>query len=112
MTQKSFSVLDSLLKDKQFLKLSDTQVLTILNENDQVRIPQTTYECSIKCQYKDIELIGNLDCIDNNNIYEFKIALFNVFISFTYYFSKMYFLITRFLLFFFVHYALKVVHLY
>lgn len=48
LTQKSFSVLDSLLKDKQFLKLSDTQVLTILNENDQVRIPQTTYECSIK----------------------------------------------------------------
>ena len=48
LTKKSFSVLDSLLKDKQFLKLSDTQVLTILNENDQVRIPQTTYECSIK----------------------------------------------------------------
>lgn len=48
LNQKSFSVLDSLLKDKQFLKLSDTQVLTILNENDQVRIPQTTYECSIK----------------------------------------------------------------
>lgn len=48
LTQKSFSVLDSLLKDKQFLKLSDTQVLTILNENDQVRIPKTTYECSIK----------------------------------------------------------------
>jgi len=48
LTKKSFSVLDSLLKDKQFLKLSDTQVLTILNENDQVSIPQTTYECSIK----------------------------------------------------------------
>jgi preprotein translocase subunit SecA len=48
LTQKSFSVLDSLLKDEQFLKLSDTQVLTILNENDQIRIPQTTYECSIK----------------------------------------------------------------
>lgn len=48
LTQKSFSVLNSLLKDKQFLKLSDTEVLTILNENDQIRIPQTTYECSIK----------------------------------------------------------------
>jgi preprotein translocase subunit SecA len=48
LTQKSFSVLDSLLKDDKFLKLSDTQVLTILNENDQIRIPQTTYECSIK----------------------------------------------------------------
>ena len=48
LPQKSFSVLDSLLKDEQFLKLSDTQVLTILNENDQIRIPQTAYECSIK----------------------------------------------------------------
>jgi preprotein translocase subunit SecA len=48
LTQKSFSVLDSLLNDEKFLKLSDTQVLTILNENDQIRIPQTTYECSIK----------------------------------------------------------------
>jgi preprotein translocase subunit SecA len=48
LTQKSFSVLDSLLNDEQFLKLSDTQVLTILNENDQIRIPQTAYECSIK----------------------------------------------------------------
>jgi len=48
LTQKSFSVLTSLLVDKDFLKLSDTQVLTILNENDQIRIPKTTYECSIK----------------------------------------------------------------
>lgn len=48
LTQKAFSVLDSLLNDPQFLKLSDTQVLTILNENDQIRIPETTYECSIK----------------------------------------------------------------
>ena len=48
LTQKSFSVLASLLTDKDFLNLSDTQVLTILNENDQVRIPKTTYECSIK----------------------------------------------------------------
>ena len=48
LTQKSFSVLDSLLNDEQFLKLSDTEVLTILNENDQIRIPQTAYECSIK----------------------------------------------------------------
>jgi len=48
LTQKSFSVLDSLLKDQEFLALSDTHVLTILNENDQVRIPQTAYECSIK----------------------------------------------------------------
>ena len=48
LTQKSFSVLDSLLNDEQFLKLSDTEVLTILNENDQITIPQTAYECSIK----------------------------------------------------------------
>lgn len=48
LNQKSLSVLNSLLLDESFLKLSDTQVLTILNENDQVRIPQNAYECSIK----------------------------------------------------------------
>jgi preprotein translocase subunit SecA len=48
VSQKSLSVLDSLVNDFNFLQLSDTQVLTILNDNDQLKIPKTTYECSIK----------------------------------------------------------------
>nr|YP_010594898.1 preprotein-translocase subunit a [Stephanopyxis turris]YP_010594948.1 preprotein-translocase subunit a [Stephanopyxis turris]WAJ57633.1 preprotein-translocase subunit a [Stephanopyxis turris]WAJ57683.1 preprotein-translocase subunit a [Stephanopyxis turris] len=47
-SQKFLSVLSSLVKDEAFLKLSDTQVLKILNESDQVRTPKNIYECSIK----------------------------------------------------------------
>lgn len=46
--QKSFSVLDSLINDEKFLELSDVKVLKILNENDQVKIPRNSYECSVK----------------------------------------------------------------
>jgi preprotein translocase subunit SecA len=48
ISQKSLSVLCSLINNFNFLQLSDTQVLTILNDNDQLKIPKTTYECSIK----------------------------------------------------------------
>jgi preprotein translocase subunit SecA len=48
ISQKSLGVLQSLVNDFKFLQLSDTQVLTILNNNDQLKIPKTSYECSIK----------------------------------------------------------------
>jgi len=48
ISQKSLGVLQSLANDFKFLQLSDTQVLTILNNNDQLKIPKTSYECSIK----------------------------------------------------------------
>ena len=34
--------------DSTFLKLSDTEILKILNESDQIRIPKNTYQSSIK----------------------------------------------------------------
>jgi len=48
LPQKFISVLDSLIVDEEFLRLSDTEILKILNESDQVQSPKYMYECSIK----------------------------------------------------------------
>jgi len=48
LPQKFLSVLDSLIIDKEFISLSDTEILKILNESDQIRTPKYMYECSIK----------------------------------------------------------------
>lgn len=48
VSQKFISVLLSVLKDKLFLNLSDTELLKILNDSDQIRISKITYQCSIK----------------------------------------------------------------
>lgn len=47
-SQKFCSVLLSLLNDASFLNLSDVDILRILQENDKVSIPTTSYQCSIK----------------------------------------------------------------
>ena len=47
-SQKFLSVLISLLNDPNFLKLSETGILKLLNDSDQIQIPKTTYQCSIK----------------------------------------------------------------
>jgi preprotein translocase subunit SecA len=47
-SQKFFSVLSYLVKDKEFIKLSDVEVLKILNESELVRTPKTNYQCSMK----------------------------------------------------------------
>lgn len=47
-SQKFLSVLFSLLTDKNFLKLSDIDILRILQENYSVSLPDTHYKCSIK----------------------------------------------------------------
>jgi len=47
-SQKVLSVLKSLFIESQFLNLSSTGILKFLNEIDQIRIPKTPYECSIK----------------------------------------------------------------
>ena len=47
-SQKFLSVLSSLLQDANFLTLSETGILKLLNESDQIQIPKTTYQCSIK----------------------------------------------------------------
>ena len=47
-SQKVLSVLKSLFTTSQFVNLSSTGILKFLNEIDQIRIPKTPYECSIK----------------------------------------------------------------
>ena len=47
-SQTFLSVLNSLLTDSDFLKLSDVDILRILRETDKVSIPTNSYLCSIK----------------------------------------------------------------
>ena len=47
-SQKVLSVLKSLFTTSQFLNLSSTKILKFLNDIDQIIIPKTPYECSIK----------------------------------------------------------------
>jgi preprotein translocase subunit SecA len=47
-SQKFLSVLYSILSNKNFLKLSDIDILRILRENDSISISNTSYKCSIK----------------------------------------------------------------
>jgi len=47
-SQKFCSVLLSLLNDTSFLNLSESDILRILQENDQISLPTTSYQCSIK----------------------------------------------------------------
>jgi len=46
-SQKFFSVLVTLITDINFIKLSDIDVLRILQENDRVAIPTISYQCAI-----------------------------------------------------------------
>lgn len=47
-SQRFLSVLLSLLNDKNFLALSDLDILRILRENDRISIPGISYQCSIR----------------------------------------------------------------
>ena len=48
ISQKFSSVLNSLINDSEFKILTDTEILKILNETDQIRIPKFNYQHSIK----------------------------------------------------------------
>lgn len=47
-SQKFLSVLTFLIQHKEFLQLSDVEVLKILNESELIRTPKTNYQCSMK----------------------------------------------------------------
>jgi preprotein translocase subunit SecA len=47
-SQKFFSVLLTLITDSNFVRLSDIDVLRILQENDRVAIPTISYQCAIR----------------------------------------------------------------
>jgi preprotein translocase subunit SecA len=54
VSQKFISVLISIINDQIFLELSDTELLKILNDTDQIRITKNTYECSIKFLFNEL----------------------------------------------------------
>jgi len=47
-SQKFLSVLVLLIENEDFIKLSDVEVLKILNESELIRTPKTNYQCSMK----------------------------------------------------------------
>ena len=67
-SQKFLSVLEILIKNTAFLKLSDTEILKILNESDQIRAPKNNYQCSIKFLANELLLFEKKDQIIENSI--------------------------------------------
>ena len=55
-SQKFFSVLLTLVMDEKFLKLSDIDVLRILQENDRVAIPTLSYQCAIRSLLNNLKI--------------------------------------------------------
>jgi preprotein translocase subunit SecA len=67
-SQKFLSVLTTLVTNKEFLALSDTEILKILNESDQLRVSKNSYESSIKFLVKQLLLFEKKDQIIENSI--------------------------------------------
>ena len=67
-SQKFLSVLDTLLSNQEFLTLSETEILRILNDSDQVRVPKNNYECSIKFLVNELLLFEKKDQTIENSI--------------------------------------------
>ena len=67
-SQKFLSVLDTLLSNREFLTLSETEILRILNDSDQVRVPKNNYECSIKFLVNELLLFEKKDQTIENSI--------------------------------------------
>jgi preprotein translocase subunit SecA len=53
-SQRFFSVLLSLLNDNNFMKLTDLDILRLLQENDRISIPTISYQCSIQFLINDL----------------------------------------------------------
>ena len=53
-SQRFLSVLLSLLNDDNFMKLSDLDILRLLQENDRISIPVISYQCSIQFLLNDL----------------------------------------------------------
>jgi preprotein translocase subunit SecA len=55
-SQRFVSVLFSLLNDRNFLKLSDVDILRILRENERISIPTFSYQCSIRFLINELSI--------------------------------------------------------
>ena len=67
-SQKFLSVLFSLLNNKDFLKLSDIDILRLLRENDRVSIPTSSYHSSIRFLITELEDYYKKDQVQQNKI--------------------------------------------
>jgi len=54
VSQKFLVILTSLINNQEFLNLLDIQILKILNETDQIRVPRHNYESSIKFLFNEL----------------------------------------------------------
>ena len=67
-SQKFLSVILSLLNDENFMKLSDLDVLRLLQENDRISIPVISYQSSIQFLINDLILFNKKAQIQENKI--------------------------------------------
>ena len=67
-SQKFLSVLLSLLTNKDFLKLSDIDILRLLRENDRVSIPTSSYQSSIRFLITELAAHYKKDQVQENKI--------------------------------------------
>ena len=67
-SQKFISVLFSLLKDRQFLALSDIDILRVLKENERIAIIELSYQCSIRLLILELEKQYKKHQIQENKI--------------------------------------------
>lgn len=67
-SQKFFSVLLTVISDSNFIKLSDIDVLRILQENDRVAIPTISYQCAIRFLINDLAFYIEKDHKQQNKI--------------------------------------------
>lgn len=68
LSQKSLSLLKSLINNSQFLKLSDIAILKILNDSNQTKVPKHIYECSIKDLVNQLSFVEKKAQTIENNI--------------------------------------------
>ena len=67
-SQRFLSVLLSLLNDDNFMKLSDLDILRLLQENDRISIPVISYQCSIQFLINDLILFNKKYQAQENKI--------------------------------------------
>ena len=67
-SQKFLSGLISLLSDKEFLELSDIDVLRILRENEKISVPINSYQSSIRFLISELTLYYKKEQSQNNKI--------------------------------------------
>nr|YP_010595268.1 preprotein-translocase subunit a [Guinardia delicatula]WAJ58139.1 preprotein-translocase subunit a [Guinardia delicatula] len=67
-SQKFLSVLNTLITTEDFLALSETEILRLLNESDQIRVPKNNYECSIKFLVNELLIFERKDQTIENSI--------------------------------------------